>query len=189
MGFADERDIHLLPKVGAAWRLRGTQDESMTPGTNEKHSRAGALHPATGQVLYGLGPRKNNGVLRNLLPRRDHTYPAHQITRLSVVVDTDCIHKATAVEQWVASHPRFALFWFPMYCPRANPLERVCGAVHDKGTRNHTRKRRRDLGQDVEQHMEANGPWQYRLSQLYEAPEVIAAVEHIVAEKQAKIAA
>jgi hypothetical protein len=26
--------------------------------------------------------------------------------------------------------------------------------------------------QDVEQHMEANGPWQYRLSHLYDAPEV-----------------
>jgi hypothetical protein len=37
--------------------------------------------------------------------------------------------------------------------------------------------------------MEENGPGQYRLSQLYDAPEGIAAVEHIAAEKQAKIAA
>jgi hypothetical protein len=37
--------------------------------------------------------------------------------------------------------------------------------------------------------MEENGPWQYRLSQLYDAPEVTAAVEHIATEAQAKIAA
>ena len=63
------------------------------------------------------------------------------------------------------------------------------GDVHDKCTRNHQRKRLRDLVQDVERHMEENGPWQYRLSQLYDAPEITAAVEHMAAEAQAKIAA
>src|SRR5499427_4583905 len=66
MVFADELDIHLLPKVGAAWMLRGTQEESITPGTNEKHPLAGALHLATGRMFYCLGPRKNNGLLRDL---------------------------------------------------------------------------------------------------------------------------
>jgi hypothetical protein len=37
--------------------------------------------------------------------------------------------------------------------------------------------------------MEENGPWQYKLSHLYDAPEVTVAVEHIAAEQQAKIAA
>jgi hypothetical protein len=45
------------------------------------------------------------------------------------------------------------------------------------------------LVQDIEQHIAENGPWQYRLSQLYETSEVTAAVEHIAAEKHAKIAA
>jgi hypothetical protein len=45
------------------------------------------------------------------------------------------------------------------------------------------------LVQDVERHVEDNGPWKYRLSQLYEAPEVTAAVENIAAEKRAQIAA
>src|SRR5262245_57296278 len=34
MVFADELDIHLLPKVGAAWMPHGTQHEIRTPGTN-----------------------------------------------------------------------------------------------------------------------------------------------------------
>jgi len=163
---ADELDMHLLPKVGAAWMPQGTQEELMTPGKNEKHSLAGALHLATGRVLYCLGPRKNNGVFRDLLALLDTTYPAARHTRIYVVVDNDCMHKAKAVEQWLASHPRFVLLWLPTYCPRANPIERVFGDVHDKCTRNHKRKRLRDVVQDVERHVQANGPWRYNLSQI-----------------------
>src|SRR5919206_781068 len=187
--FADELDIHLLPKVGAAWMRQGTQDKIMTPGTNEKYYLAGALHLATGKVLYCLGPRKNNGLFRALLTLLDPTSPASSVTRIYVVVENYCIHKAKAVEQWIASHPRFELLWLPTYCPRANPIERVFGDVHDKCTRNHTRKRLRDLVQDVERHMQVNGPWQYNLSRLYQDPDVTAAVEQITAEAQARIAA
>jgi putative transposase len=187
--FADELDIHLLPKVGAAWMRQGTQEEIMTPGPNEKHYLAGALHLATGKVLYCLGPRKNPGLFRDLLTLLDTTYPAPAVTRIYVVVDNYCIHKAKAVTQWLAIHPRFALLWLPTYCPRANPIERVFGDVHDKCTRNHKRKRLRDLVQDVEQHMQANGPWQYTLSRLYDAPEVTAMVKCIATEKQPKVAA
>jgi transposase len=189
MVFADELDIHLLPKVGAAWMPQGTQEEIMTPGKNEKHSLAGALHLATGRVLYCLGPRKNNGLFRDLLALLDTTYPAARITRIYVVVDNYCIHKAKAVEQWLASHPRLVLLWLPTYCPRANPIERVFGDVHDKCTRNHKRKRLRDVVQDVERHVQANGPWRYNLSQIYQAQEVTAAVEQMTLGAQAKIAA
>lgn len=106
-----------------------------------------------------------------------------------MVVDNYCIHKAKAVEQWLASHPRFTLLWFPTYCPRANPIERAFGAIHDKCTRNHKRKRLRDVVRDVERHLRQNGPWLYKLSRVYEAPEVTAAVERLAAEHQEKIAA
>ena len=117
----------------------------MTPGTNEKHYLAGALHLATVNVLYCLGPAQSQWVISELLTLLDATYSARQITRIYGVVDTDCIHKAKAVEQWVASHPRFELLWLPTYCPRANPIERVFGDVHDQCTRNHKWKRLRDL--------------------------------------------
>jgi transposase len=189
MVFADELDIHLLPKVGAAWIPQGTQEEIMTPGKNEKHYLAGALHLATGKVLYCLGPRKNNGLFRDLLTLLDNAYPASGVTRIYVVVDNYCIHKAKAVQQWLAHHPRFVLLWLPTYCPRANPIERAFGDVHDKCTRNHKRKRLRDLLQDVERHVQDNGPWQYKLSQLYDAPEVTAAVDNLAAQKHSKLAA
>jgi hypothetical protein len=87
MVLADALAIHLLPKIGAAWRLQGTQEESLTPGKNEKHSLPGALHLATEKRMYGLGLRKNNGLFRELLPLLGHTSPAQQSTRLYGVVD------------------------------------------------------------------------------------------------------
>lgn len=189
MVFADELDIHLLPKVGAAWMQQGTQEEIMRPGTNEKHYLAGALHLATGKVLHCLGPRKNNGLFRDLLTLLDTAYPAPGVTRIYVVMDNYCMHKAKAVTQWLTNHPRFVVRWLPTYCPRANPIERVFGDGHDKCTRNHKRKRLCDLMQDVEWHVHENGPWQYDLSQIYQALEITAAVECIAAEEHAKIAA
>jgi transposase len=87
MVFADELDIHLLPKVEAAWMPQGTQEEIMTPGKNEKYYLAGTLYLATGTILYCLGSRKNNGLFRDLLTLLDATYPARQMTRIYVVVD------------------------------------------------------------------------------------------------------
>jgi transposase len=106
-----------------------------------------------------------------------------------VVVDHDTIHHAKAVEQWLAAHPRFTRLWLPTYGPRANPIERAFGDVHDLCPRNHTRQRLRDLVADVEAHLQVNGPWPYKLSELYDEPAVTEAVEKIVAEQHAKIAA
>jgi hypothetical protein len=99
MVFADELAIHLLPKVGAAWMPKGSQEEVMTPGKNEKYSLAGALNLATGKLLHGLGPRKTNAVFRDLLTLLDRTSPERWVRRISVVVN-DKIHKAKAVGQW-----------------------------------------------------------------------------------------
>jgi transposase len=187
--FADELDIHLLPKVGYAWTPQGTQVEVMTPGTNAKHYLAGALDLATGTLHHCQGPRKTNALFRDLLQTLEDAYPTAQYERIYVVVDNYKIHKAKAVDAWVANHPRVTLLFLPTYCPRANPIERAFGDVHDLCTRNHTRKRLPDLVADVEDHLHLNGPWKYKLSELYYEPAVTAAVENIAAEEHAKAAA
>jgi DDE superfamily endonuclease len=106
-----------------------------------------------------------------------------------VIVDSYSIHHAKAVERWLATHPRLTLLWLPTYCPRANPINRAFGDVHDLCTRNHTRKRLRDLVADVETHLQVNGPWHDKLSEVYYEPDVTAAVEKIAAEEQTKVAA
>jgi putative transposase len=187
--FADELDIPLLPKVGYAWMPQGSQLEVMTPGQNQKHYLAGALELTTGTLHHCVGPRKTNAMFRDLLTQLDAHYPVDRYTRLYVVVDNDKIHKAKAVAQWLATHPRVTLLFLPTYCPRANPIERAFGDVHDCCTRNHQRTRLSELVADVEDHVHLNGPWQYKLSDLCYEPAVTAAVEKIAAEEHAHIAA
>jgi putative transposase len=189
MVFADELDMHLSLKVGYAWMPKGTQLAVMTPGTNEKHYVAGALDLATGTLHHGVGARKTNALFRDLLGILEERYPAEQYTRLYVVVDNDKIHKAKAVEQWLATHPRVRRLFLPTYCPRANPIERAFGDVHDLCTRNHQRKRLPELVADIEEHLQVNGPRQYKLSELYYESAVTAAVEKIAAAEQGKVAA
>lgn len=187
--FADELDVHLLPKVGCAWMPKGTQVEVMTPGQNQKYYLAGALDLATGTLHHCLGPRKTNALFRDLLGVLEMKYPAERYTHLYVVVDNYKIHQAKAVEQWLAAHPQVTLLFLPTYCPRANPIERAFGDVHDCCTRNHRRKRLPELVADVEAHLQANGPWPYKLSRIYYEPMVTAAVEKLMAESQSKAAA
>ena len=99
------------------------------------------------------------------------------------------IHQAKAVELGLAAHPWVRLLFLPTSWPRANPMERAVGDVHDCCTRNHQRKRVPDLIAEVEDHWHVNGPWQYKLSDLYDEPAVTAAVEKISAEEHAKAAA
>lgn len=175
--FADELDINLLPKVGYQWTPKGEQVEVLTPGTNEKRYLAGALDLTTGTITHCVWYRKQSGLFIDLLETLDRMHPAPLFSRLTVVVDNAKLHKATRVRQWLAAHPRFELLYLPTYCPRANPIERAFGDVHDKCTRNHTRKWMWHLVQDVKRHLQSNGPWRYALSELYYTPEVTAAVE------------
>jgi transposase len=183
--FADELDINLLPKVGSQWMPKGDQVEVLTPGTNEKRYLAGALGLTTGTITHCVWYRKQTGLFLDLLDALDRTHPVLLFTHLTVVVDNAKIHKATKVQQWLAAHPRFELLYLPTYCPRANPIERAFGDVHDKCTRNHTRKRIWHLVQDVQQHLRVNGPWRYALSEIYSTPEVTAAVEPLRAAQTA----
>lgn len=179
--FADELDISLLPKVGYQWMPKGEQVEVPTPGTNEKRYLAGALDLRRGTIVHRVWWRKTHGLFLDLLKALDQAYPVAHFTHLYVVVDNYKIHTAQAVEQWLAAHPRVELLFLPTYCPKASPIERAFGDVHDKCTRNHKRKRLWTLVRDVEQHLSVNGPWQYELSEIYYTPAVTAAVQALIA--------
>jgi transposase len=170
--FADELDIALLPKSGYQWMPQGTQVQVLTPGKNQKRYLAGAWDSRTGVVHHCCGPRKSNQLFRDLLETLARRYPAGHYKCIYVVVDNYRIHKAQAVQRWLATQPRFHLLWLPTYCPRANPIERLFGDVHDKITRNHKRKRLRDLVADVARYLDHHGPWLYQLSTIYQEPTI-----------------
>jgi hypothetical protein len=161
---------------------KGEQVEVMTPGANEKRYLAGALDLSTGTITHCGWYRKQTGLFLARLDTLERSPPVPLFTHLTVVVDNAKIHKAQKVQQWLAAHPRFELLSFPTYCPRANPSERAVGEIQDKCTRNHLRKRIWHLVQDVKQHLQVNGPWQYALSNIYYTPEVSAAVEALHAK-------
>ncbi len=186
--FADELDIHLLPKLGSEWMLKGTQTQVMTPGTNRKNYLAGALNFVTGKLLHVVGERKNRWLFIDLLRAIDRVSPVMKVTKIYLIVDNYGIHKAKAVALWLAAHPRFELVWLPSYCPRANPIERAFGDVHDKCTRNHKRTCLSQLVADVKEHLRWNGPWRYRLSELYYTPEVEAALAELTSAEKLKAA-
>jgi hypothetical protein len=170
--------------VGYQWMPQGETLKLITPGQNQKYYLAGALEPKTGRIIHCMGPRKTNALFRALLDRLEWLYPQAQFAKVYLVVDNYGIHKAKAVERWLAAPPRFEFLFLPPYCPKANPLERAFGDVHDKCTRNHQRKRLEDLVWDVERHLLTHGSWHYQLSQLYYTPEVTAAVEYLATERQ-----
>jgi DDE superfamily endonuclease len=169
--FTDELDLHLRPKVGAPWRPKATPVEVMTPGRNEQRHRAGALDLRTGQVHHCLWFRKVTGRFLDRLSRIEQSYSARRWDRIYIVADNDKIHKAKLGQHWLQQHPRFRLLFLPTDCPRAHPIERCFGDLHDKVTRNHRRKRRRDLVADRKRHLPQNGPWRYQLSEIYYATE------------------
>jgi transposase len=183
--FADELDIQLLPKPGYQWMEQGIQVEVMTPGKNEKRYLAGAWDVRTGQVHHRVWACKTNGLFRALLEAVETAYPAPRYDRIYVVVDNYKIHKAQAVGCWLAAHPRVELVFLPTYCPRANPIERLFGDTHDKVTRNHRRKQIWRLVEDVKRHLALNGPWRYRLSEIYFAAEITAALQRLKTQAKA----
>ena len=101
------------------------------------------------------------------------------------MVDNYKIHKARAVEHWLAAHPRIELVFLPTDCPNANPIERIFGDRHDKVTRNHRRKQIWRLVEDVKRHLAENGPWPYRLSEIYFTAEVTAMVRYLKTQAKA----
>ncbi len=169
--WCDELDLHLLAKIGYQWMPVGTQIEIATPGQNPKQYLAGALDYRTGEMIYVIGPRKTNLLFRQLLAELTNRCGPH-IRRIYVVADNYKIHKAKAVEHWLAAQSRVEILWLPSYCPQANPIERTFGDLHDKCTRNHTRKTLSWLIRDVKQHLKKNGPWKYKVPSIYYEPEV-----------------
>ena len=74
--YSDEVDIHLNPKIGRDWMLRGEQRRIVTPGKNEKFYLAGALDVTTG-VLHTTGMvRKSAALFCDLLRLLASSYDA-----------------------------------------------------------------------------------------------------------------
>ena len=151
--FADELELHLLPKVGAQWTPRGQRLEIVTPGQDQCCYLAAALDFRTGQLRHRTGTQKNRFLFLDLLQSLDRAYPRVCFRRLYVVADNCSIHTPGDIHRWLARHPRFVLLWLPRYCPKGNPIERIFGDLHDQITRNHCHRTLPPLLAEVQRYL------------------------------------
>jgi transposase len=135
--YEDEVDIHLNPKIGLDWMVRGQQKEAVTPGKNVKRYLAGALEVRSGQVLWVEGERKTSALFVALLSRLLRTYPEAPV--IHVILDNYRIHTSKIVlAARLAFGARIQLHFLPPYCPNDNKIERLWLDLHANVTRNHT---------------------------------------------------
>jgi transposase len=132
---ADEMDIHLNPKIGFDWMLRGQQKEVVTPGKNVKRYLAGARDVRTGRIHWVTGIRKTSSLFIELLKELSHAYASAKV--IHVILDNYIIHKSRQTLLALSSMPRIRLHFLPPYCPSFNPIERVWLDLHAEVTRNH----------------------------------------------------
>lgn len=136
--YLDEVDIHLNPKIGPDYMLRGQQKTVLTPGKNEKRYLAGALNARTGRLAWVEGDRKTSALFIALV---DHLVSRaySRAGTIHLVLDNFRIHSSKAVEaarrRWGS---RVQFHFLPPYCPDYNRIERLWKDLHDNVTRNHT---------------------------------------------------
>lgn len=133
--YEDEVDIHLNPKIGADWQRRGQQKRVVTPGQNEKHYLAGALHAGTGRVSYVGSSSKSSALFISLLKHLKATY--RRAKTITLIVDNYIIHKSRETQRWLKTNPKFTVIYQPVYSPWVNHIERLWLALHETITRNH----------------------------------------------------
>lgn len=151
--YEDEVDIHLNPKIGFDWMVRGQQKEVVTPGKNVKRYLAGALDVRSGLIHWVEGERKNSALFVRLLHHLRECCP--RATVIHLVLDNYKIHDSKIVQAALQGcfAGRIKLHFLPPYCPKYNRIERVWKDLHDNVTRNHTCKTIDHLMQKVRDYL------------------------------------
>jgi len=149
--YVDEVDIHLNPKIGPDWMLRGTQKTVLTPGKNQKRYLAGALNARTGRLTWVEADRKNSQLfILQLWQLVGRDYP--KAKRIHLILDNYRIHSSLQTKAALARlDGRVVLHFLPPYCPDHNRIERVWRDLHANVTRNHQCRTMKELMQEVYQ--------------------------------------
>lgn len=155
--YEDEVDIHLNPKIGADWQVRGRQKRVVTPGQNEKYYLAGALHSSTGKVSYVGGNSKSSALFISLLKHLKATY--RRAKTLTLIVDNYIIHKSRETQHWLKANRKFSVIYQPVYSPWVNHVERLWQALHATITRNNQCRSMWQLLKKVRHFMETASPF------------------------------
>lgn len=135
--FEDEVDVHLNPKIGSMWMLRGQQAQIETPGNNQKCHVAGSLAWGTGTLFVSPPEARRNADLF-VAHLDDLRRRLRSCKRIHVICDNARFHNCRKVWDYLRrwGH-RIVLHYLPKYAPETNPIERVWWHLHETITRNH----------------------------------------------------
>jgi len=146
--YEDEVDIHLNPRIGRDWMLRGQQKTVLTPGKNQKRYLAGALATDGSDLVFVQSERKNSDLFVALLDKLRGVHP--RARRIHLVLDNYSIHSSRRVAAYLRAHgDRFVLHFLPPYSPEHNLIERAWRELHANVTRNHRCRTMAELMQRV----------------------------------------
>jgi len=147
--YEDEVDIHLNPKIGLDWMVRGQQKKVPTPGQNVKRYLAGAQDARTGEVIWVEGEKKNAFLFIRLLWELTQRYREAKV--IHVILDNFSIHDTLQVRVSLTTEQgrRLRLHPLPPYCPDDNRIERTWEDLHANVTRNHKCRDMRELMRNV----------------------------------------
>ena len=147
--YVDEVDIHLNPKIGPDWMLRGTQKTVLTPGKNQKRYLAGALNASTGRLTWVEADYREQPVVhppavaayRPGLPTgQTDSFDPRQLSHPQQPSDQGRLARLNG---------RVVLHFLPPYCPDHNRIERVWRDLHANVTRNHQCRTMKELMTEV----------------------------------------
>jgi hypothetical protein len=134
--YEGEVDIHLNPKIGPDWMVRGQQKEVVTPGQNQKRYLAGATNAVHREMVWVEGPRKCSQLFVELLGKLAQVYAHAKVVH--VILDDYRIHHSRITQMVVASSGgRIPLHFLTPCCPDENKIEWLWQHLHAEVTRNH----------------------------------------------------
>jgi transposase len=95
-----------------------------------------AFNTATGEVISSLHRRHRAIEFRKFLTKIDQTVPAE--LDIHLICDNYGTHKTSAINAWLARHPRFHMHFTPTYSSWVNQVERWFGFLDDQKIRRGT---------------------------------------------------
>lgn len=135
--FQDEVDVHLNPKIGPMWMVKGQQATVETPGNNRKCHVAGSLVWQTGTLLVS-DPQPHRNAAMFIAHLDDLRCRLRAWKKIHVICDNAKFHNCRAVQEYLGAWGhRIVLHFLPKYAPETNPIERVWWHLHETITRNH----------------------------------------------------
>jgi transposase len=156
--YADEADVHLNPRIGPTYMLRGWQPLVLTPGKNVKRYVFGAWNVRTGAVVHRVMHGKNSEAFVAFIEHLRQSYRRARV--LHVVLDNYIIHKSRRTLRHLRRlDGRVRLHFLPPYSPQENPIERLWKQMHDHVTRNHRHREIETLATAVDRFLEAVQPF------------------------------